>query len=1122
MRKTLIFILLLTAVAAGQMPVPALPTSTGVSSIQPQNNGVNYGSPLTGAITMNFANCTVSATFTITCSSTGANTTLSNLGTVALNTSLLPGVAAANNLGTAPLPFGDGYFGGAANHSFHFDTSAVASNVAIAVPNANSNTVQGIANPSDAEAVNYIDTSGVQHRISVPQGTVTGTGTSTYLPYWTGTSSLGATADFTYTSGTHTLAGSASAIFDFSSASSFKPPGTGGTLTLGTANQNWGMLGTGVVINTTTTGAQTVIAASGAKCYPFQGSGGTGCDTPSGGDTITSPNLTLSIGGSSTNTTLDVVGAAGKIMAGATPALTYTPSLGVDGSSAGTLQLANRSAAFHTILGTQASSNYTFNLPPTGGTNTYVLQTDGSGNTSWTAQVGGSGSPVYTNVKDNSIKGDGKIYSDITTVATNSTIASAASNFVAGDVGKLISIPGAATPTANNPRGYLNTTIATASGAHTCTLTVAPTVSIAGTAVATFATDDTTAFNSLVTATSAPATLFFPAGVYGISANLPLKTGINVKGAGRSGATILKWMSTTDMTVSLFTGTVTDVAITDMELDGSAATAVPNSSNMKAIYSVHPVRMNIHEIYAHEFPSTCIGTDGIVSTDISNNITYACGQMNDGTGGGGAGIGIGSWTTSGATESATITNNTCIDNKRFGIFIETQSAAVTAGHFVIADNIVSAVNVVGADGIADAGVTGIVITGNHVYGSTTSSTGEGIAANLGTSNSAGVEGIIEGNYVNGFNYGIVYDQHNLAASVLAGYSIIGNRVSHAITAGIQLLGNATYPADGAVISNNVVHDSGAAGIEFDGSDGPTPHFTNVTITSNILYRNGLTVGSSYLAAGIAINSYIAGLNVRGNIAYDGGSSTQQYGMSINTSRTVSSVDIQMNNFAGNTVSATDYLSTPTGVNFNNAAPSGTGAKVQTTNLSSSTNGDVTTMDAAGNTQDSGVLLSSLGSVNPLTSWVTPGLGGAGQAMGSSGNAIYCIGQILPQPVALSSVRASSVAADATNYYGIAILSGNGATMYCHNSPGIHIPSSQQVDFACSEGTPTIPPGNIIICTTGQAATGTLNGNTNNMSWLHVTNPVGLSSSTGVITGTITTPPTAAFSSASMPVYWLHQ
>ena len=154
----------------------------------------------------------------------------------------------------------------------------------------------------------------------------------------------------------------------------------------------------------------------------------------------------------------------------------------------------------------------------------------------------------------------------------------------------------------------------------------------------------------------------------------------------------------------------------------------------------------------------------------------------------------------------------------------------------------------------------------------------------------------------------------------------------------------------------MVHNSGGPGIKFDGSDGTTPHFTNVTLLSNILYRNGLTAGSSYLASGIAIDSYIAGLNVRGNIAYAGGSSTQQYGMSINTSRTVSSVDIQMNNFAGNTVSATDYLSTPTGVNFNNAAPSGTGAKVQTTNLSSFTNGDVTTMDAAGNTQDSGSCL----------------------------------------------------------------------------------------------------------------------------------------------------------------------
>ncbi len=167
-------------------------SASGVTSIQPENNGTPYGSPLTGAITMNFANCTVSATFTITCSggaSGGSSGDLQtnngsggfgaahindNTTTMTVTESITPLVAAANNLGTAPLPFGDGYFGGAANHSFHFDTSSVASNVAVAIPNHASNTVQGISDPSDTEAVNYISTDGVQHRIVVtglPSGT---------------------------------------------------------------------------------------------------------------------------------------------------------------------------------------------------------------------------------------------------------------------------------------------------------------------------------------------------------------------------------------------------------------------------------------------------------------------------------------------------------------------------------------------------------------------------------------------------------------------------------------------------------------------------------------------------------------------------------------------------------------------------------------------------------------------------------------------------------------------------------------------------------------------------------------------------------------------------------------
>ena len=96
------------------------------------------------------------------------------------------------------------------------------------------------------------------------------------------------------------------------------------TLTLGTSNQNWATLGTGIVKVTTTTGAISDAASSDViglwtgSCSSSTFLRGDGaCAAGGGGDTITSPNSTLSIGGSSSNTTLDLVGSAGEIMAGA-------------------------------------------------------------------------------------------------------------------------------------------------------------------------------------------------------------------------------------------------------------------------------------------------------------------------------------------------------------------------------------------------------------------------------------------------------------------------------------------------------------------------------------------------------------------------------------------------------------------------------------------------------------------------------------------------------------------------------------------------------------------------------------------------------------------------------------
>ena len=73
---------------------------------------------------------------------------------------------------------------------------------------------------------------------------------------------------------------------------------------------------------------------------------------------------------SSNGITLGLPGAAGQIYAGATPALTATPSLGTDNSVAGTVQLANGSAAAHTIFSSGATTTNTiagFTAAPTTG-----------------------------------------------------------------------------------------------------------------------------------------------------------------------------------------------------------------------------------------------------------------------------------------------------------------------------------------------------------------------------------------------------------------------------------------------------------------------------------------------------------------------------------------------------------------------------------------------------------------------------------------------------------------------------------------------------------------------------------------------------------------------------------
>ncbi len=89
----------------------------------------------------------------------------------------------------------------------------------------------------------------------------------------------------------------------------------------------------------------------------FTGDGTVLSSTPSSAVTTTG-TLTAALANAAAGTLLD--NATGS---SAAPTYTASPILGVDGTTAGTVQLANASAAFHSVLGSAATANNTVNLP---------------------------------------------------------------------------------------------------------------------------------------------------------------------------------------------------------------------------------------------------------------------------------------------------------------------------------------------------------------------------------------------------------------------------------------------------------------------------------------------------------------------------------------------------------------------------------------------------------------------------------------------------------------------------------------------------------------------------------------------------------------------------------------
>lgn len=158
--------------------------------------------------------------------------------------------------------------------------------------------------------------------------------------------------------------------------------GSGGTGSSFTATPTLGVAGTtlgtlALAGNTSGTVTLTPQAAAGTPTLTLPNTSGTLVSTAS------SP---LSI--NATTGAISVTGAAGQILAGATPAFTATPTLGVNATTTGQLGLANggTTGATVTVQNNGATTAYNFNLPTTVGTAGYLL----------TSQAGGASAMTWT------------------------------------------------------------------------------------------------------------------------------------------------------------------------------------------------------------------------------------------------------------------------------------------------------------------------------------------------------------------------------------------------------------------------------------------------------------------------------------------------------------------------------------------------------------------------------------------------------------------------------------------------------------------------------------------------------------------------------------------------------
>lgn len=418
--------------------------------------------------------------------------------------------------------------------------------------------------------------------------------------------------------------------------------------------------------------------------------------------------------------------------------------------------------------------------------------------------------------------------------------------------------------------------------------------------------DDTAAIQAAIDAAAVSGgRVYLPAGRYKLTTALVPKAKVAIYGAGPGKSVLLPTGEI--CAIRGFGGygaPIYDMAFEDFEIDGAnqSLAGAYSSSTVKGIYIEWMKRVIFRNLYIHHTGATGLGVDFIQEGLIENVVVTNCGRLNDGTQPGGSGIGVGLGGLDVNQENLVIAHCHARDNKRFGIFVESQDPASNC----VGNTIIACWASGNQIGIGESGGLGTRIVACHTYQNSVA----GISIDCGTyaNGKPGTDTTIALCEVyNNTTWGIRVEETN-SRDVL-GLRITGNNIHSNPSGGIKLNPKENSPTFNRVkVDNNDIHNNGGNGIHCKYAFGSGPVYKSLTITGNRIWNNGTSGGSERF--GIALYCNITDGLISNNECWDDqASKTQQEGIHAPSGWTYTNLDIIGNNLRRNSLAAINLAGT---------------------------------------------------------------------------------------------------------------------------------------------------------------------------------------------------------------------